>query len=244
MRYINLDQIVRSILLKKQLSIHWYVQYLKLAADCFRELTYHHLHSVEAVVLDLDETSAIKLPGDYVDWVNIGVGCRQIQYPLVQYPDIKRLPNKDKDGFSIPYGIKVSDDVYYVADQWALNVNSHGEYIGREFGAGQSSYGIGFKEIRERGIIQLSEAFAGNQVILEYIGDGSSCNSASRIHPYAQESIENYIDWQGSPGKTSNFSPEGQKYYRSVEILRASLDSLTTHDIVSIIERARHQSIR
>lgn len=243
MRHVTLDQITRSSLLRRGLPIHWYIQFLKQAADCLRELTFDTLQVVNSKLLPVSETGTIKLPCDYVDWVRVGAGCSQILYPLSNYPELKRLPNLDENEFEIPYTVKFGE-VYYAADYWWENINIHGEDIGRRFGQKVSAYPNGFMEIRERDIIQLSEAFCGKTVTLEYIGDGSGCDAATRIHPYAQSTIEAYIDWQTSTNRASNFSPEGQRYHRSAERLRGRLNPLSAQDLIDIIEGSRHMAIK
>lgn len=239
MKYITLDHIVRSILAQRGLTIHWYVKYLKLAGDCLRELHFDTLRVVNYKLIDIDEKGAGDLPEDYVDWCKVGYGDTQILYPLVSYDGIKKAPNLDENDNEVPYGVLPIGDTSWYSECWEANINIHGEDLGRRFGVRQSSYGQGFKIIRERGIIQLSEAVGLRQVMMEYISDGSSCSAASKIHPYAQKTIEDYGVWKNSRNRDNPRSPEAELFYESHRKLRARLDDFGYDEMVAVIENAK-----
>lgn len=237
MRGMTLDNIVRSILLNRGLTKHWYFKFLKLTADCVQELSFDTLKIVEGAVLDVDNNGRAELPENYVDWVKVGYGESQIFYPLIEYDAIKFLPNKDEDGNIIPYpGIFMGRGAYY-ADFWEENTSLYYEDLGRQYGNPTSSYGNGFKIVGK--YIQLSQAFKCKKIVLEYIGDGSGCNGITKVTPYAKSTIEAYVAWKNSRNRDNKRSPEGQAYYSEEKVLRGRMNGITYEGLVAIIENSK-----
>ena len=244
MQYTTLDGIVRSVLNQKGYTIHWYFQYLKLAADCLRELHFDTLKAVQAKKIPVNtEDNSVTLPCDYADHVRVGIINGQVTRGLVLNNRINRLNNFDDSGNVVRYDnettVDVNGSIRYI-DEYT---NVHGENIGRAFGHRSNNMIDSYREIRERGVIQLSEQIAAEYVVLEYTSDGTGLpDAATKIHPYAQRAIETYIEWKSSPNRNNTFSPEAQQYFGQVRILRGRLNPLTIADIRSIINRAKWQA--
>lgn len=224
MTYAKLDTIVRSVLFRRGYSLHWYVDFLKAAADCLRELTFDVLKNVETKVLEVSDTGIVKLPCDYVDWVRVGTASGQQVRSAIVNKNMNRLVNRDDQGQAIPYpNDNYSYGGYYYDWYWC---NGHTTEIGI---------------FRERGEIQLSTRQAVT-IILEYIGNGSCPNNATKIHPYAQAAIEAYIIWQLKEQNRTYSLGERQlaqrEYDKEVRRLRIRLSDLkSTQQVIDIFNK-------
>lgn len=229
MRFVTLDHIVRSVLLKQGKTIHWYFKYVKLASDCFRELNYDVLKPIQSNLFTLSETGSFTLPDGYIDWLKIGKPIGQSIRPYVRDTGINRLNNRDANGLPIRY-TDTSEDTQ-LSDLLCSEVLCNGS----QFGHRQSSYFDGFKELRERCEIQMGEGVTG-QVYMEWLSDGG-CNAATRVDPLAQTTIEDWIVWKEGPNANNEYSPEGRIFDRSLKKLWARKAGWTTDAVKRAINR-------
>lgn len=243
MTYTSLHTIVTGLLLKKRYPMHFYIEFLVYCSEGLRELNFDTLGNVQTALLPINSYGAIAMPSDYMDWVKIGIPNGQYVIPLSNRSGISRLNNKDVNGNIIPFG----DDLTYNRIGWAVHYNDNGEFTGRMYGNKGSNVNS-FKEIKERGEIQINLDLDATQIVLEYISDGSCCDNATKINPYAIKTIETYALWQHD--ENSRSAGEGQKqvkrraYDHEHHILRARLNSMTKADILSIINKNTHGSIK
>lgn len=241
MRWTSIDHIVRSVLNQKNYTIHWYWQYLKYAADCYRELHFDALRVIQTVKLPVNAHKAIPLPCDYVDWVKVGIPLGQQVRPLVQTRGINRLNNYNDAGEITTYtGVQDDDGVWNYTGYWDVIENDYGENLGRDFGYKNSNMSDSFIELRERGEIQLSERITSEYVILEYISDGTGLtDAATRVDPLAQVAIETYIKWQATQHRDDINSREANTHWAAVRKLKARKNPLRTEDIKRILSRSK-----
>lgn len=250
MKWASLDKIVKGVLLQKGYSMHYYMQCLVYARDCYRELTFDVLRSVNSVLLNTNDSAYATLPTDYVDWTKVGVRVGQLIKPLVYSESINRLPNYDDSGSIVPYnGLTDNNKTYYgYLDglYWGVtsHFNSNGEFTGRFYGMGAGVQTDVFKIIPERCVIQLHETMANTTIVLEYISDGSCCSSATGVDPYAQACIDAYIKWQLKENRR-DYS-EGEKaraqneYTRQRKILRARKNNMGVEEVKRLMQQAYH----
>lgn len=69
--FITLDDIVKSLLLQRGLTKHWYFKFLKLAADCLRELRYDTMGFVLSKELEAPVNGILNLPSNVIDVIDI-----------------------------------------------------------------------------------------------------------------------------------------------------------------------------
>ena len=256
MIYQSLDGIVRSALMRKNYTLHWYLQALKAASDCLRELSFDTLKNVNTIKLPVSSTGTVDLPCDYVDWSKIGIDFGEYVRPLVQKPGINRLQNLDNNGLPIPYPNPIPEfsqfnletSGLYNGMWWAAGFTADGEVLGKWYGFNAANIQDGFKVIRERDQIQLDQYLCAKCVILEYISDGQACDNATQVHPYAQATIENYIFWQLKEHNRSIGDAERQRaqneFSSQRRILRARLNGLTKDDILRIVRKSYSATIK
>lgn len=246
MKYITLDSIVRSYLLKKRYPIHFYVEGLVQAAECLSELQWDCLAVIRTVKLTIGDYGAATLPCDYKDWCKIGMPNGAYTKPMVQSSGITRLNNFDSitgdkvlwPDAEVNAGYGFSNFVWF---------NDKLETTGRFYGGFTSKTDV-FKVLPERNEIQVDNHFCGNDIILEYISDGSEADSATQIDPYAKMAIEAFIEWQHVETHRSYGQGDKiwarKKYDYEVGILRGRLNPLTISDIKNAVRMNTHGSIK
>lgn len=239
MTYTSLDKIVRSVLIQKRLPLHYYLEFLKHAADALRELSFDSLMIINSVELTVDHTGYLAdLPCDYVDWTKVGIKQGQFVQPVTQRDSINRLHNYNTTGDVINFGDQnsVNMDFPFWPGYWMFqNIDDLGENLGRLYGYNTGIANDGFKIIPERGQIQLTESFNESTIVLEYISNGQTSDNATQIDPYAQSAIEAYVNWKRSPNADIDRSPEGMSFYNRRRQLRSRMNGVTPWDIRQIL---------
>lgn len=191
----TLDKITRSNLMRAGYPIHWYMQFIKYGADALRELTFDTLQVVNTATIQIGAGGVGILPCDYVDYVKVGRKVGQYLRPLVESKTISALHNYDSAGNIARYGDigtnDINDNVGIAGLDWTMT-NNKNENIGRLYGLGIFPGANGFRIFRERGEgeIQLDDQSTAVTIEMDYISDGQALNSASKVHPYAQDYIE------------------------------------------------------
>jgi len=235
MRLYTLDDIVNGYLVKKNKSIHYYVEYLAHAVDALREISLDTMKVVRTVKLPVNSYKAVVLPCDYVDWVKVGFARGQYNVEMSQRGSFNRMNNVDDTGRKVVFSDVLWEDDLNVwewdgyAYGWATN--DKGEILGRFFNNNAGTTPNSFKVLRERGEIQLDNRFTADYVILEYIGDGLDGDASTEVHPYSISTIEAYIAWKTSRNADNIQSPEGYNFFNNHRLLRARMNDISLLDI-------------
>lgn len=244
MTVTTLDKIIRNYLLRKGYTLHWYLQSLVYAKDCLRELSFDDLHLINTKLLTVNtDSNTVVLPEDYVDFCVVGVQVGQNVRPLVLNSKINRLRNYDSDFNSQDFqpAPNSTNPIYYnylYSYYWnTTTFNEYGEFTGRLYGY-QGVYTDTFNIIPERNEIQLNQNLIVGEIVLEYISNGLDATSISKITPYAQATIEAYIDWQYKSNHRHYTNQDSQlsefEYLKQRQLLRARLSTLTIEEIKRI----------
>ena len=261
----SIDKIVRGVLLQKGLSIHFYITYLVYARDCLRELSMDCLKTVNYKLLTLDEWNEAEIPCDFLDDVGVGYEVGQLIRPLVKDNGLNSLVNYDSQGNRISFDERTlssnpRDNYLYgqenidygAALYWGngwnyTTVDDYGEALGRMYGY-RNNKSDTYKIIRDRNVIKINEDISNTgKFVLTYIGDGTDCDAASMITPYAISTIEAYIKWQSREnnrsyglGESKNAENEFLKQRRFL-IGRLS-DIGSTNDILRAMQKGYYNS--
>lgn len=231
MRYKSLHDIANSILLSKGSSIHLYMQVLKHAADCMRELSFDVTGTIRTKKLEINNYGAVELPCDYLDYVRIGRPGANVR-PMPALLSGNRLVNLDANGNKIPYG----------GEQWVYG-DEYGSWV---YPDGLHPFGDrstdGFMIVNERREVQFTNYREGAFVILDYISDGSEIDNASQVDPYAQSCIEAYVEWKLKAFNRSisrgEANYERDEYYRQLRILRGRKNDMTPASVRASMQAA------
>jgi len=252
MTYATLDEIVRRSLLEKGMPLHYYFEYLLHGAAAVRELAKDTLKIVNTVNLPINTYGAADLPGDFVDDVSVGIPVGGLVQPMAKKNSINplRIHNETSGAFE-PYqdaaNLNNSMLTFYGLNTnyfFYWNVNDYGEPTGRYFGANGGAHQNGYKIIRERNQIQFTGAITTDNVVMQYISNGQSADNATMIDFRAFAAIQSYIDWKSSPNASLKDSGEARTYFNNKRLLRASMNDLTTTDIVNILRSAYTATIK
>lgn len=242
---ITLDSIVRSALIQKNLSMHFYVRFMSWAIDAMRDIELDAIGGIKSVTLKIDNLAQVKIPSNFVDWVR--VGQLNGQY-VVNMGVTNRFSRQLKleNGVITPYGkppnsTNLSDFNYPFWDTW---YNEHGEALGQVYG-GSGTRDDEFMFIPERGVIQLNSNYKeGDEIVLDYIYS-SQC-ADSYVHRYAEGAIQAYVEYKyvmHTPRQTVyERNSAREEYYNQVRALYARLNNLTPEEIRRVRERRFQQS--
>lgn len=249
MNVISLDAIVKNILIKRNYSLHWYLDFLIPAKDCLRELSFDlPMNTVQYKLLPRNSNGAIEIPNDYVDWTGLYYRAGEFLRPLVEDDSLSLVPNYDSE-FSIqPYANGVATDttnpsLFYLgnaAPYWlSVNWNAFGENLGRQYG-GVPSYNDTFRVNKARNEIKINENLGISDIVLEYIGNGLDSDSATHINAYAQSAIEAFAMWQfyahNRTYSQSQASEKKMEYAIEREVLAARLSDITIDRLKRIVQ--------
>jgi hypothetical protein len=251
MRSITLNYCTRSYLNKTQRPIHYYARCLKYASDGIKELLYDSLRITNIVRIPVNGFYEVQLPDDFIDWVAVGLQVGQWKRPLIMKNSLNQLPNWDTaTGTQINYpSPEIADQFWWgEINWWGVNINTNGEDTGGYYGIGAGSEPDTFTIDFKNNVIRLNQCIKDSKIILEYVGDGSFCNSASQITPYAESTINAYIDWQYKLNSKSygmgDASQAERIFYNELRKLRARNNDLNPDQVERIINRWRKASLK
>lgn len=246
----SLDQIARRGLLENSLPIHWYLEFLIHSQTCLRELNFDTLKIVNAFNTPVDDQGSFYLPDDFVEDVAVCIpgGQRLFQLPHQDWITPLRIHDSVTGQFdTYANQTSTSTDTFFgyplVGTVWFWNFNSFGEPTGGFYGANAGTRS-GYTVLKQQRRIQLSEGLIGTNVVLLYVGDGSSIDNATQIDPQAFSTINSFIQWKRSPNRDNKDSPEGRNFYNERRKLVARLNPLTVTDIRNTLHNAYQASIK
>lgn len=236
MKVKNIDDVVKSALFACGKPIHYYIQFLHYALKCVEELHYDCLKNMKSVELTLASDNTVSLPTDYVDWCKIGFDSDQYISELGQNHDFSRLAQPAVTGEE---GEAMSAFFYNVTNQY-------GEHMGQLYGIGNDNP-MSFKVLPERGMIQIDKRFGKDKVVLEYITDGTTTSTSTFIHPYAAQTVEDYMFWKYKANSRKynrlDVKLAREEYYDQLRRFRARMNPLTVTDIVRSLRSGYKMSI-
>lgn len=252
MRVTTLDTIVKGMLISKGYPIHWYFQFLYWGSRAYEELHFDTLKSIKTVKLPINEYRAVQVPCDFMDIVQIGIPHGQFVKPLSKRPGLTKLNNFDSEGNKVKYGEGGgADNLFFDGlffNGYTQIYNYQGEFTGRLFGAGSGDNPFTYTFVPERKEIQLHESLVANDIILQYITDGTDIDNATMITPYAKAAIEAYIEWQLKEHNRSVSLGEKdrarQLWMKQHSILRGRMNPITKQEIMAIVRKNTHGSIK
>ena len=248
MKYTSLHKIVTGYLLKKRYPIHFYIEFLTHCAAGLTELHLDTLQNVQTKLLPINSYGAITVPGDFLDWVKVGVPNGQFIRPLASRPGLSRLNNLDTSGNIIPYD---GDDILgnFGVSNFAsgININDRYENTGRQYGSRGNGVDT-FIYVKERGEIQININIKATNIVLEYISDGSESDNATKVNPYAIATLESYMNWQNKENSRTVGAGEKQRAQSQFDHehrkLRSRLNPLSKADVIHIFNSNTHGSVK
>jgi len=250
----TLDEITRRGLIESGLPIHYYLEYLVHGATCLRELSFDTLKIVNTIQLPVNEYGAVDLPDDFVDDVAVCLPSSTTLQPLPKQNSINpiRIHDSSTGGYIPPHrpgagtnSVGVDDSFFWGSAgwMWYWNVNDFGEPTGRFFGATGGTK-RGYKIVKERRQIQMSYDYSERSIVLQYISNGQSIDTASQIDTQAIQCIRAWQEWKRSPNSNNDYSPEAVSFYNNKKRLRARLSGLSLIDIKNTLRNGYTAAIK
>ena len=253
MTVISLDQIVKNILLKRGLSLHWYIDLLVMAKDAMREISMDDsIFSIRYKALPVrQDDNTVELPNDFQDYTRVSAWVDGYIRPLVENNNLQLVSNYTSEFVVEPYsnGVALATQqqqnlLYsnnFLTPYWYIvNWNNFGENTGRLFG-GIGNYIDGFRIDKTKNQIKIDDNLFIENIVLEYISDGMDADSATQIDAYAQNAIEAYALWQFYLHNRTYTQNEAEAMYQhyAIErgILRARLSDLTIDKMKRIVQQ-------
>lgn len=249
MLFNTIDSITRGWLLKRGLPIHYYLEGLFHSTNALRELSFDTLKIINTVRLPVNDNYSVDLPDDFVDDLGLSIPVGDRLQPVSKNDSINPLPAIDSTGaFALPNDPTNSAEqtVFNITPTytWFWNINDWGEPTGRYFGAGGGAKLNGYRVVKERRQIQLTETFSSDSVVLMYISNGLSVDNATQVDFQATAAIQAYTDWQRSPNAAFKDSGEARTFYNERRLLRSRLNDLTITDLKDIFRSQINATIK
>jgi hypothetical protein len=243
MVFATVDEIARRWLLDNGLPIHYYFEGVLHCASGIRELTKHSMKSIKTVRLPVNDYKAVDLPGDFKDDLGVAIPAGGNMQPVPKNDAINPMRMNDSTGAFTNYTDAADDDgedAFYWGNMgwyWYWNVTDYGESQGKFFGAGGGSSANGYKVVKGRRQIQLTQTFTSDEIILMYVSSGQSADNATQVEFDAFRCLQTWIDWQSSPNKNFKDAPEARTFWNELRLFRAVNDDLTITDLKQILRK-------
>ena len=240
---VNIDSIIRRNLAMRKLPLHYYTPTLVMAKRGLEEMHFDALQKVKIVTLDLDELLKADLPDDFVEEISVGWPVGDKVRPLGYNHRLNKI--EVAEAFDQQYDIYAVADGYGYGGMLAENVyNEYLGYKGRNFGRPVTwvdSYTIN----REEGFIRLDNKTEITEIQLVYLSMPEKVSDRSVIHPFAQDSLHNYINWQWAVyNNDKDQELRRRDFYNSYRILRARKNKMTTTEVKRIIRNKFGLSVK
>lgn len=239
---ITLDEVIKSLLIQQgEYTEHKYMQYLDIAIRGLKELSFDILQEIKVEKLSINDNMTVDLPIDYVNYVRIGV-CSNGRVSVLGFDD----------NLCLTYCIDTcGNDTKHTGGSgtaWTGNYRN-GESTGGAYGVGGGNNKNGYYRIdREKNQIALSSEVKADEIMLEYIGDGSNINGDMSVNALAEEALRAYIHWKAIQRK--RHAPMHEKeaarrdYYNEKRLARARIVNFTPDQARQITRRGTKQSPR
>lgn len=257
--YASVDSIVMSVIADLgEGGTHNYDRYLHYA---LRGCQDWHMDSAQEIItkcIPMNAYNAIDFPVDYLDWVKIGIQVGDRVKTFGVNDNLAVLHNLDECGNPITNQShdcncipdSIGGDLGYYGGYYFDNyINEYGEHLGRFFGVGGGSIGIGhYKVNKEKKQIQFEGKVHKTNVYLEYISNGFDPCADTMVNRYAESLIRTYIHWQRAIFKFGKASGEAasweEEYYTQLRLSRARVFDLTIKDILDASRKEYKLSIK
>jgi len=191
---VTMRYIVMSILNRmNDYTMRNYKRYVQLGIEGFGELSLWHLSSLEVVYLRMSDGKTVDLPGDYVDWLKIGIPING-KLRVITKNDSILLPREFEDGTEV--GNTDSGDEEGISNSIFFSDHfKNGAYVGGLYGLPGGIDTNFFRIDREEGQIAFSGPINRGEIVLEYLSSGLKTDGSSLVPREAIPALRSYIIW-------------------------------------------------
>jgi hypothetical protein len=242
---ITLDAIIRRNLAMRKLPLHFYGPMLVFAKRGLEQMHFHSLHKVKTVVLTLDtDLMTADLPDDFVEEVAVGVETGDKVRPIGYN---HRINTRDDEGEPFEQAADVYTlDVGFLFGGIILEnyYNEYGDFKGRFFGR-PVTFTDSYTILRDLGKIRVDNKSDLTTVHLTYLSMPEKVSDKSVIHPFAQQPLHSWINWQWAQyNQDKDQELRRRDYFNDLRVLRASLNKMTTTEIKRVVRNKINLAIK
>lgn len=228
--YVNLGQVVDSLLNEQEISRKQRRRFLQVALEGFsRELSIYHLNTFKGTWVPVSSTlGTVDWPSDYVDFLAIG---HNIDGQFWSYTE--------DDNMIIPQGTVSGQNTLNTSrgENQSVERNVTAAY-GTPGGVNSDYYKI---DIKNRRIIVNGESNKG-YVLLYYVSSGVNGSSETVVPIFAERALKDYILWRTSKGGEKDRSEAA--YERSAKVLRDHEGSFTKDQFLDMVSRTKFNGVK
>lgn len=268
--YIDLKEVVNTMLAREGAPIHRFYKYVMFAAEAVQELQMMgSLPILNHVILNKDtDNDYFTLPNGYTDHVTVGVRVGSFWRPLAMSPSLMGMPNYQDNGqFStqfnqnqfdvqgdyttwslsnqgdtfLPNGFNVGLSPFFMSDY----LDNWGELKGRQFGVGDGMRTDTYIINRELGLLIVPHSFPYDKLYMIYVAIGGA-NTMTKIPIEARACIMAYVDWKYEAKKRNgkNIAQLENEFWNQHRLMRARFNPFTATDLKRLANQYYGQTQR
>jgi len=250
---MELEKVVRELLIETGRTEHRFFQALQLGISCLRELEFDVTGSPVIKELPVTELDTVNLPDDYLNYIRVGFTNKHGYFQeLGRNKNISLNRTLDDCGTRIKKKIDNSDPDYaynaaFSGTEYGSAHYRNNENIGRYYGLGGGTNANGsFKIDKNYQQIQLDCYIGGDTITLEYLADPNKTNGEFDVHPFAVETVKAWIDWklnENNPNVSIAVSQSKKMLYGSnKKLLRSRMASMSVQDMLQAFRKGNKAS--
>jgi hypothetical protein len=237
-KYNKLSAIVDNWLIRKDLTTHWFNKMLQVAIDELEELYIDVSGETCKVILEVTERKTVILPGDFEDYVIVGIPQGQYFIPMAVNSNL-RADNRIGDRSQVINGL-LSQNLPN-----GINLNNYGGYYYFDFdhnaGSGQLPSKGFFRIENKQGCkeILLDPSYCYDEIYLEYITNGINPQGEFYVGQYEKDyvikALNKFYEEEHNPKATeASIIRRGRELFAAGAKVRARRNPLTPTTMLAI----------
>ncbi len=228
--YVNLSQVVDSLLNERRISSKEWDRFLQVALEGFsRELNIYHLNSFKGSWIEFNSAlGSIAWPSDYVSFIAVGhnIGGEFWSYTLDENIIIPQGTVNGQDSLNTGRGENQAVERYDVSSYTTPG------------GLNSDYYKI---DEQNRRIIINGES-SKTHLLLYYVSSGVNASEDTVVPIYAERALKDYIMWRTTTDASR--VTKKQEWLDSANDLRDHEGHFSEHQFLDMIYRTKHQGIK
>lgn len=199
---VSLSDIVKEYLREKgQDTTHSFPRVLSAAVRALKELNWDITGSLVYAMCQKDSNNQIDIPTDCVRLVDVGVINSSGEFVSIEY-NKNYAPRRTYDDCGNEVNLDSGNRLLGAVNDWGrgnnyggLNVNRHGESVGRNYGIGSHSSIAQYGVDELNGKINISSDSKASNFMLIYLSNLETVNGKIMVHEFMVEPIMAGIEW-------------------------------------------------
>jgi hypothetical protein len=182
-----------------------FMKFFQWATNGYREMNKANViqSTIKSVNLPLNEFNEAILPGDYYDYIKIGLCCHGY---IVNFDKNDSICLERKAPCCIE-DIKCCMDtvnngnayLWFFGNSWQwgyMPYQHNGQFTAGYYGRGEGFYHGGYRIDAEKGVIKFDKCVRAEHVVLEYQSSGGIEQGNAFVPDMCIEALRHYVQWQ------------------------------------------------